>query len=79
MKLEQGKLGLNLKNSVCSMDRFIGGGLRGRPIWKDFPWTGVSRPLPRKMQLRLGRGVTAGTSVMVKYAYMKEEIKSSKL
>lgn len=43
VKPEQGKLSLDLHISVCSTERFIGGGLRGWPILQDLPWTGLLR------------------------------------
>ena len=52
VKPEQGKLGLDLQISVCSMARFIGGSLRGRqadpagfPLdWAVEAWRGDSSP-----------------------------------
>lgn len=43
VKPEQEKLGLDLHISVCSTERFKGGGLRGLPIMQGLPWTGLSR------------------------------------
>lgn len=93
VKPEQGRLGLDLQISVCGMERFIGGGLRGRQILQDSPWTGLLRlgdatpafPSWAEMMLSVQNGTATWRCSNGQHlcdgrdGYVKEEIKSSKL